>query len=368
MIYKIFSTIFLITSASVGGGIIAQPILINKFGVIPNFISLLISLFYTYISSMLIVKLYINSNNKHYFSMFESYVGKRKNFIIITIYLFICLFSLTSYFNGIKNVLISFNIEILKNDFFLFTILFLIILLSKIKTINFINNSLEILLIFFFFLILIKGIKIDNILEINKGNSKNFIYLMPIFITSLSYQIILPNIIEYLNKNERIIKISIISGLFLSIFFFFIWNLIIINNINIKDLEHFQNSSKELELYTFISNKEARITVKLIIILILITSLLGISLGTKDLIKDIVNTNKENLIIFLIVISIIINSKINENKFIDLLEKTSIYGEVFLNGVIPFIIYVKKNKKKYFLLFFMLFLELLIIFFIFNKN
>lgn len=325
---KIIGSSFLIAGTSIGAGMLALPLILAKFGLLYSLIIMFLVSLVVIFFSLINVELYLKSGKIGTLGAIADFYGGKIYAFIGHMCIFLLTFSLTSaYISGLGST-IGASLEIFhisSNQTYLMiivTFIISVILLLQIKNIDIINRFLFISLIFILLIIcvrllMVSGINFDYIL---KTNSNILDYKMAILVifTSFGFQIILPTISQICDFNKFDIIKSIIYGSLLTFGIYSIWVYSTISAIYSLAPESYNEillGKIEIGEFLIILSKIANINylayiIKLVSILAITTSAIGIAMAQIQLIKAFFNKNEFSKVIILELFMTIIPSSL----------------------------------------------------------
>jgi len=293
------STLFII-GISVGGSILALPIVTNGIELkIITLISISIC-FIMMISAFWIMELNLSiSGNSNLITMAQSTLGKSGAIIMGILYMLLLYFLLSLYLEGGGELIKSLLYQLLgyKLNNYMSTILFITIFsfvfYNGIKIVDWSNRFLMAIKLSSFFLLLIMLIPYESIKNINSiiyhVNSLNFI--MPI-ISAFGFSIIIPSISIYLKKKRKKILLVIILGSIIPLILYLIWIYSIRSTLDSIEL---YSISQSKNIIFYLSNSLCKnlnsiyiqFLIHIFMSICITTSFLGVSLSMLDFILDI---------------------------------------------------------------------------------
>lgn len=377
--FRLLAMTLIISGTSIGGSILIQPANTRSIGFIPAFLIIIASWWFMTSTALFLAEICISfKENVHISTISECIFGCEGKYFVSIIYIFMTYTSLIAYVAGSNDL-----IQILTNSkysyillYTLILILFICMLKFSIKIINAFNIILFIGLIILYLLIILYGSEyISTIGVYNKIFNKYAIFSIPLFITGFSFQMIIPSLVNHLKKNMKDIKTSIISGTFLTVVIYIIWNAIMINITLMNNSSVIGYTDGRMPIYNITKlNVKFYIIIHWFSLFSLSTSIIGILWSFLDFLFDLIKTSffekyKYRLLVIILFVPIIV-SHYNKTLFINIIESTGGYGDTLLNGVIPMLMYwitlnALKNKLQYSIFFKKIYICLLIIFSIF---
>ena len=175
---------------------------------------------------------------------------------------------------------------------------------------------------------------------------KYSIFSMPLFITGFSFQMIIPGLVNHLNRDKLQIKIVIFIGTSLTAVVYIIWNIVMLNITMLDNALVLHSVDGNIPIYGIrILNFNFSKIINFFSLFSLGTSFIGIIWGFIEFLSDLLEKsflhNYMNYIFSVGFITLIIISHNNPNIFMAAIESTGGYGDTLLNGILPIIMYWK---------------------------
>ncbi|EDZ90518.1 amino acid permease [Francisella tularensis] len=329
-INKQIGCIFLIIGTSLGGGILAIPMILSYFGaIIGCLIMFLMWLLMTY-STLAVAEACLH------FEKGISYLGlahklfKKPGIVLVYICAFGILYGmLAAYISAIGS---SFE-SLLNINYIVIEICFVIIFggfilkgTGSAEWLNRIFLSLKLIIILFTIVLLFRSIHLINLGSYSFSNFKQLIIALPILATTFSAHIIIPSVVNYVGPHPKDIRRIIIIASFIILAIYICWIISIFGNIAIYGSKNsFAEILKSLSsedsvtqlIYILKANIKSSEIISFIYAFITIsvtTAFITLSLALKDLILDrfkmanLSKINKNILLSFLLfMLPIILN-------------------------------------------------------------
>ena len=238
---RLLSSIFLVSGTSIGAGMLAQPAAASQLGFIPACSVLLLVWVFMTLTALLIAEASIAlGHNVHIVSIAQEFLGVGGKIIAAVVYLFIVYLTNVAYICGGQDLILKLTDLDISGYFAasLFVGVFGWVILLGSRSVGAINSFFFILLVSVYGCILISGafnIKIDNLLS--TMNWTRVYTIIPLFLTSFSFQMIVPNLANYLKYNRFFIYTAIISGTLLSAILYIMWNGVVLGSLAGSDAE-----------------------------------------------------------------------------------------------------------------------------------
>jgi tyrosine-specific transport protein len=355
---RLLSSIFLVSGTSIGAGMLAQPAAASQLGFIPACSVLLLVWVFMTLTALLIAEASIAlGDNVHIVSIAQEFLGVWGKVVAAIVYLFIVYLTNVAYICGGQDLILKLTGLDISGYFAasLFVGVFGWIILLSSRSVGLINSLFFILLVLIYGGILVSGafnIKADNLLA--TMNWSRVYTIIPLFLTSFSFQMIVPNLASYLKYNRCFIYIAIVAGTMLSAILYIMWNGVVLGSLAGSESEALALSYAE---GSFPGGALApsgaafyRNAVQFFSILAIITSFIGLSWGLLGFFSDALQVESKGAGRFylwiLVMLPPLVVSQFWQHGFIGALETTGGYGDAILNGLIPALVFIVGSRQK----------------------
>ena len=236
-INKQIGCIFLIIGTSLGGGILAIPMILSYFGaIIGSIIMFLIWLLMTY-STLAVAEVCLH------FEKGISYLGlahklfKKPGIVLVYICAFGILYGmLAAYISAIGSSfesLLNINYIIIEISFVIIFGGFILKGTGSAEWLNRVFLSVKLIIIIFIIVLLFKSIRLTNLDSYSFSNFEQLIIALPILATTFSAHIIIPSVVNYLGPHPKDIRRIIIIASIIILAIYICWIISIFGNIAI---------------------------------------------------------------------------------------------------------------------------------------
>lgn len=359
----VIAAMFLVSGTIIGGGMLALPVATGMSGFWPSLTFMTISWLAMTFTALLYLEVSLwMEEGVHVITMTSRILGPVGKAVAWVLYLFICYASLVAYtaggglqiVNGAESLL---GITLSKSlGAFIFVGLFGSIFYFGNKTVGRVNTVLFLAMIGAY--ICLVGMGVDEIKPelLTYHNWRPALLAVPLFLTSFSFQTMVPSLTPYLNRHATSLRWAIVGGTTLSFVVYVIWLWLILGIVPVEGNNGLLEAHRLGEPATqFISEHVKGYYVGLIAeyfaFFAIITSFLGIGLGLFDFLSDGLKINEEGkgkaLLALLIVIPTLFFATQFERVFYLALDATGGYGDAILNGLIPILLVWVGRKMGY---------------------
>ncbi len=355
--------ILIIGGTAIGAGMLALPVSTAQSGFYPSIFSFFLIYLFSMATGLLFLELCIRMpKNTNIISMARHYLGPIGQFFawILYIMLFYCL--LIAYVDGGSGMIDALLGGALSRflSMAIFIVIFGGILYFGTSLIDGVNRLLMVGLFVAFALFVILGLS-----EIKPDHFSVFKWdkawvAIPIIFTSFSYQGTIPSLMEYLKRDKKAMRYSIIIGVTLPFSFYVLWQVLVVGIVplggahGLIHAERMGLTAVEPVRY-FVNNPYVALFGEIFGFCALGTSLLGISLGLMDFLSDGLKISRKGVsrlfLCALIFIPPMIIALFNPGIFLVTLRYAGGIGCALLLGFYPALMvwrarYVLPNKHQ----------------------
>lgn len=335
----------LVAGTTIGGGMLALPVLTSPGGFIPSFcIYILCYLFMTF-TGLLFLEISLQMpEGVNILSMAESTLGRWGKLFALVLYIFLFYCLTIAYLVGCGDILSGvFHLSRSLGPL-LFTLCVIPLLYAGTRLIgkvNYLCMAALAVLYASFVLLGASDIKIDNLMPKNWALS---LLGLPVAFTSFAYQGIIPTLVSHMGRQPAKIRKSIWIGTTISLITYILWQWLILGIVPFAG-EHglqaalAQGRSAIYPLQYHLQNPSLFLIGGWFAFLALLTSFFGVSLGLIDFLADglkIHKTAKGKWILLALVLAIpLIIATLYPNIFLMALDYAGGYGCALLLGLLP---------------------------------
>ncbi len=350
--YKVLSASLLIGGACIGGGILGVPVEAGGLGFYPSSIILFSSWLFMTLTAFLYgeASLWMEEKNAHVVTITSHLLGKKGEYIAVILYIFMGYASLVAY-NAGGSQLVSCMFEGLFSiplspplGATIYAAIFGSVFYFGSKVLGAINMILMFGMILSYILLITFGLEGIQVSLLGRSSWNAFYTVIPLMITSFSFQMIVPSIVLYLDKDPKSLKYTLIMGTTLALIFYILWIFVVMGTVpnegkyGLKEaLENGQVATASLKIF---AHRRVIATLGEYFAFFAIgTSYLAIGLGLFDFLADLFRIEKNRkgkfILGLLVVIPTLCITMTFPNIFLVALDITGGFGDSLLNGVIP---------------------------------
>lgn len=360
----VIAAVFLVSGTIIGGGMLALPVATGMSGFWPSFTLMGISWLAMTFTALLYLEVSLwMEEGVHVITMTSRILGPMGKAIAWILYLFICYASLVAYTAGgglqiVNGAKALFDVVLSKGaGACLFVAIFGSIFYFGNRTVGRVNTVLFLAMIGAYLSLVVMGIDEIKPELLSYHNWRPALLAIPLFLTSFSFQTMVPSLTPYLNRHASSLRWAIIGGTTLSLIVYVVWLWLILGIVPVEGSNGLLESHRLGEPATqFISEHvhgyHVAVIAEYFAFFAIITSFFGIGLGLFDFLSDGLKIKEEGMgklaLSLLIAIPTLFFATQFERVFYLALDATGGYGDAILNGLIPILlIFVGRYKMGY---------------------
>lgn len=353
---KIFSGSFLVAGTAIGAGMLALPLATAQAGFLPATLVYFFCWLFSIATGFLMLEVTLGMpEHSNLISMARTYLGKWGKYLAWGLYLFLFYCLTIAYVSGGSSMIngILFHGDSYAASMLAFTTIFGSCVFFGTKIVDKMNLLLMVGLIVSYFGFVAFGFKHLNISQLAVVDFPQAVTALPVIFTSFSYQGILPTLTDYLKRDRKAIRLSILLGASIPFFAYIVWDFLIKGIVPLPDLllAKQQGLSAVQPLKKILGSSAIAILGQGFAFFALTTSFLGVTIGLLDFLADGLKVSKIGLSRFNLCLAIYVPSVVialtNPNIFFKALEFAGGIGCVLLLGLIPVLmVFVKRYVKK----------------------
>jgi tyrosine-specific transport protein len=358
---KLFAAAMFIAGTSVGAGMLALPIKTYQIGFLPSLAAMLFVWSIMLASAFFMLEATLTQpKGSNLATIAQAAYGKYGKYIITLLYLAL-LYSLNAaYIASLNKIILSYFANKTVGSIISLSLFigFLMFIFYGIKHMAAVNKILVLALGIIYILAMLQlsnDVSFSLLSHIDQG----FLEPLPIITTAFGYQIIIPSIADYCERNVTTIKKSIWIGSLIPLLIYIIWQICTLGVLPIDSaggLQAISQSDNPVVLLTASLKNHAYLIdfqelIKNFTTLAVATSFIGVSVSLFDFCKDSFKTKQHNniLISSLILIFTFLPSIISSFYFPKIFISALEYGGVLvaiLLGLMPATLAIKLRSIK----------------------
>lgn len=341
----------LVTGTCIGGGMLALPLWIGQYGFAGAVVALVICwLFMTFTALMLLRANSWLPLGTHFVNTAEQILGPYAKILAWIVYAFIAYASLVAYVAGGGQILLDLFYgcglgafaEGLSEVFF--TLVCGVVLAFGAKILAKLNSFFFVLMMAMLAAILLLGAPLLQFHDLSGMQLKGLSHSFPLFLTSFSFQMIVPSLRNYLGGDDQKCRQSIWLGMGLTLAIYLVWMMFVYWLMPLEGPHSLGEVLKRGEPVTtalihVVDSTWLLFWIAFFSLFAIITSFLGISLGLYEFLEDSLHLKKhpkaKPILLALVLIPSVLGSISFEGVFFAALDLTGGLGDTVLNGLLP---------------------------------
>ncbi|MBL7158688.1 MAG: hypothetical protein ISS91_04185 [Candidatus Omnitrophica bacterium] len=348
-----------ITGNLVGAGILGLPIQTGIAGLVPSLVGMIFVGAAMFFSGVILVNEAVESRQDvfHFPSMYEKYFGRPGRYVAILANLVILYGFIIAYLTG--SVSIITRLLGIESYRILVTLLFFAavtaITISNPKSLLKLNSAFVIFLLISFTALVMMGKKYVQPARFEYKNWTMLAPALPIIVTAVSFQNVIPTISKLLGWNKKHIIISLLAGTFIGFLMCAVWIKVGIgvlpmagNNSILSALEN--NVPEIVPLARAIQSLAFLRTALLFSLMAIITSYLSMGKALMEFIEDCTSRHPklggQAITAVIAFLPPLLIALVYPDMFLNLLNVIGGVGIVILFGMLPCIIALIKTRSR----------------------
>ncbi len=337
----------LVAGTSIGGGMLALPVLTSQAGFLP---SLLVYVFcWLFMAGTGLLFLEISQWMKgeaNIISMAELTLGKPGKYFAWVVYLFLFYCLTVAYMVGCGNIMVELSQSFLPDwaGPIVFVLLFAPLILISTAWASHLNVWLVAGLALSYFGFVFMGFRYVKTDFLAYSDWTYSLKVLPIAFTSFAYQGVIPTLASYMHHNSRNIRQAILIGSFIPLIAYAVWEGLILGIVPLTGQGGLQEAFAQGQnavhpLKYFMQSSSVYVLGQAFAFFALVTSFLGVALGLRDFLADGLKIKKDakgkmalSLMVFLIPLVIAVSYP---HIFLTALDYAGGFGVAMLLGLLP---------------------------------
>jgi tyrosine-specific transport protein len=337
----------LVAGTSIGVGMLALPVATGEAGFLPSLITYLICWFFMLCTGLLILEACVwMPKDSNLISMARKLLGKGGQVFCWILYLFLLFCLMVAHLAGGGSAVVQLFDNSLSSGIstLLYVLVFSPVVYLGTKWVDRLNLALMTGVAITYLLFIsssLPAVKLDLLSHVNWSK---IWWGLPVVFTAFGYQILIPTLMTYMDRNVKKVRLAIIFGTLIPLTIYLVWQFLILGIIPIEGpnglLEaRIQGENAVTPLQYHIQIPWLLGVGKFFALFAMTTSYVGISIAFLDFLADGLKVKKKGirklglcLLVFLIPLLITL---LNPNIFISALTYAGGYGVALLLGAMP---------------------------------
>lgn len=356
----VFGGTLLIAGTAIGVGMLALPVATAQAGFLPSVAIYILCWLFMLCTGLLLLEVCMwMPKEANLITMAQRLLGKTGKNVCWVVYLFLFVTVMIAHVAGGGGVLIEIFHERLSSweAILLYTILFSPIVYLGTLWVDRLNLVLfsGVIISYLFFIYF----SYDHV-QLNFLTSTDWTkawLAMPILFTAFTYQVIIPTLVSYMDRNVKKVRLAIICGTTIPLVIYLLWEFLILGIVPIEGpgglAEAARNGHNAVSpLKNFVGNGVLYSVGKAFAFFTLTTSYIALALAFLDFLSDGLKIKKKGLgkigLCLMIFIPPLIISLVNPNIFLTALSYAGGFSCAILFGLFPpLMVWIGRYKKGY---------------------
>lgn len=346
---KLVKGTLLVAGTSIGGGMLALPVLTSQAGFFPSLCIYLVCWLFMASTGLLFLEISLwMGKDANIVSMAERTLGTFGKVVAWVLYLFLFYCLTLAYIVGVGDLVVDILGGVIKISEWQGQLLFLMVFAPFIyigaRLVGVLNIYLMLGLGLSYLAFVILGFSHVNSQNLLRMNWSQVWSALPITFIAFAYQGIIPTLVNYMQRDVRQTRLAILIGSFLPFIAYAIWQWLILGIVPAEGpgslLEALHNGQNAVHPFKNIVNITGVYTVgKYFAFFALATSFLGVTLGLMDFLADGLKISKNSLnkllLCLIILVPPLILAFIYPHVFLIALDYAGGFGSALLLGLLP---------------------------------
>tara|TARA_A100001015_G_C15032816_1_gene734292 strand:+ start:2021 stop:3163 length:1143 start_codon:yes stop_codon:yes gene_type:complete len=351
---KKLGSILLIAGTAIGAVTLALPISMSELGFLGTLLLFVISWLFMYLSGLILSEVcYSQPSGTSFVSLAELSMGQFGKFISWCSYGLLLITLLMAYFSGLST-LINFNNIFFDHNIvgttFVATIVWLILMMGT-EFIDALNRvMIYVLTIVIAIMLLVLSFRMQWSGWLDRPiNFHEMAYLLPLVVTGFGFQVVIPSVRGYLDKDQTSIHQVVLLGSLLPLLLYVIWTTGLLTGLdNTEVAKIISHQDDALALNILLRDIMNKALINTFVFAAIVSSLLGVSLSLADFLSDAFKKELDWRIAGLTVIAPWLIVNLVPAAFVDILRFGGLFVAI-LNIFLPCVMLLilrKQNKIK----------------------
>lgn len=354
----VFGGTLLVAGTTIGGGMLALPVLTSPGGFIPSILIYLLCWLFMTATGLLFLELSLQmEEGANIVTMAEKTLGKAGKVCAWGLYLFLFYCLTVAYIVGCGDLLTDYFHASFSRSLgpLVFLALFGPFVYAGTKFVGKLNYFLMAGLAFFYFCFVAIGASEVTPAYLIRGDWSLSLLALPIAFTAFAYQGIIPTLVNYLDRNARNVKMSIWFGTGISLITYIVWQWLILGIIPYEGSNGLHQALMEGRnavhpLRDQLAHPYISLIGQYFAFFALVTSFFGVTLGLLDFLSDGLKVKKTStgklFLCALVFIPPLLIAMVYPDIFLQALDYAGGYGCALLLGLLPILMVARLRSQQ----------------------
>lgn len=331
----------LIAGTTIGAGMLGIPLITGQAGLFPALLITIAVWLYMLCTGLLFLEVMLwMPKGSNILSMAERFLGQKGKWLSGAMFIFLYYCLMVAYFAAgapLLGSLLGLDAQNI-TTYLLFGGIFGAIVAIGPKWIDRSNMVLTLTMVVFFFLLIIFGMRGIDTSRFDYTNYKPLLFASPFLFSAFGFHNIIPPLTEYLKRDVKVLRASIVLGTVIPLIFYILWQVLIIGSIPqdllSKTLAAGEPVTSALPAHTYVKGIGDAFA-----LFAIITSTIGVAFSLVDFLGDGFKVKRTGIVrIGLTLLTFgppLFFALIDPTIFDKALSLAGGFGEAFLNGFLP---------------------------------
>ncbi len=293
----------LIAGTTIGVGMLAMPIATGEGGFVPSLIIYLICWLFMLCTGLLLLEVCMQlPKDTNFSTMTQKMLGEWGKDLCWLVYLFLFVTVMIAHVAGggaVLNELFNINLP-LWAAILIYVIIFSPVVYLGTRSVDRLNLALMTGVLASYLFFIFTSVKEVNISLLSYQNWNKAWFALPILFTSFTYQVIIPTLVTYMQRNVRKVRLAIILGTTIPLIVYLLWEFLILGIIPVEGANglleaRIKGYNAVMPLAHFVQNPYLIWTSKVFAFFALTASYIALSLAFVDFLSDGLKLQKKGI-------------------------------------------------------------------------
>jgi tyrosine-specific transport protein len=346
--------ILLVAGTSIGAGMLALPVVTAAGGFFPAFFSYLICWAFMTSTGLLLLEISLGMPpDANLITMAGAYLGRGGKVFAWVFYLFLFYSLSVAYLSGGGGLLRGWIGASPSTCSLIFLFALSPIVYLGAKAVDRVNAILMGGLILTYLAFIFLSLPFVQLAPLARSNWGESFTALPVIFTAFSYQGIIPTLTNYLKRDAKLLRLSIIGGTSAAFVIYLVWEFVILGTIPFEGLQRAQELglTAVAPLREHIESEKVSWIGQAFAFFAIATSFLGVTLGLLDFLADGLRHSKKGILRFRLALLTfappVLVTLIYPALFLNALSFAGGIGCALLLGLLPILmVFVSRYRKQ----------------------
>lgn len=290
---KIVGAILLISGTSIGGGMLALPVVTAEVGFVPSLLLFILTWsFMTFTAFLLLECNLATKHGSNLISMSRGTLGRTGVGVTWVSYLLLLYSLMAAYISGIGSILkgaiqstLHLSIPSISTHA---AVVVMLLIIYRVRLVDQLNRIFVIIGALCFGFLMMSLASHVQISHLSRAQFTNLSSPLPVLVTAFGFHIIIPVLIRYLDRNAAVLRYCLAIGSLIPLLIYCAWQLCVMGSIPLSELTSNPDQLSSLihSMTIITGNKWVETASSLFCAFAILTSLIGVALSLWDFLID----------------------------------------------------------------------------------